>query len=468
MNSSPKPFNLRKWFSIVSLFVTGAVAIVFGAVLSNFFVSETIKRDAVLTTQFIQAIADIEVRHGRFGHEKITLGQFLDERVDARTLDVPEEMLARVRQEFFDHLRTMPEALLASVFAPDGMIVWSTNPKLVGTRVPSDHEFGEVLRKKTMVAGGHLKGTAGAKLEQQFVRYPQDIYIENYVPLLDRAGKVASVVEIYKEPRDLIDAIKRGYLLIWVAALTSAAVVYLALSWIIIRAARLMEAQQRQIVENETLVAIGEMSSAVAHGLRNPLASIRSSAELALEIDGSPVAKNLKDIVTQVDRLSKWVRELLLFSRPISDEREDVQLAAVVDDALVTFDVQIRQAGIELDWSRAAQPPVLVSAHGTLLAQVLNSMLSNAIEAMPRGGRLSVSIAPPEHGRVVLTVSDTGVGMSEKQLALAFKPFQTSKRGGLGVGLAMMRRIMERFGGAVTLESREKVGTTVRLIFKLA
>ncbi|NMG77446.1 sensor histidine kinase [Aromatoleum diolicum] len=468
MNSSPKPFNLRKWFSVVSLFVTGAVAIVFGAVLSNFFVSETIKRDAVLTMQFIQAIAEIEVRHGHFGHANVTLGQFLDKRVEAATLNVPEETLARVRQEFFDHLRTMPEALLATVFAPDGMIVWSTNPLLVGKVVPPDHEFGEVLISKYMVAGGHLKGTGGKKLEQQFVRYPQDIYIENYVPLLDRAGNVASVVEIYKEPSDLIHSIKRGYLLIWAAALASAAVVYLALRWIIIRAARLMEAQQRQIVENETLVAIGEMSSAVAHGLRNPLASIRSSAELALEIEDLPVAKNLKDIVTQVDRLSKWVRELLLYSRPISDDRENVQLAAAVDEALAAFDVQIRRAGIELDWSLAAQPPVLVCAHGALLAQVLNSVLSNAIEAMPQGGRLSVSIAPPEHGRVVLHVGDTGIGMSEKQLALAFKPFQTTKRSGLGVGLAMMKRIMERFGGAVTLDSREKVGTTVRLIFKLA
>jgi len=468
MTSSPKPFNLRKWFSIVSLFVTGVVAIVFGAVLSNFFVSETIKRDAALTMQFIQAIAEIEVRHGHLDHVNVTLGQFLDKRFDAQTLGVSEEHLARVREEFFDHLRTMPEALLASVFAPDGMIVWSTNPTLIGRFVPPDHEFGEVLRKKVMVAGGHLKGTAGAKLEQQFVRYPQDFYIENYVPLLDRAGNVASVVEIYKEPRDLIYAIKRGYLLIWAAALTAAAVVYLALGWIIIRAARLMEAQQRLIVENETLVAIGEMSSAVAHGLRNPLASIRSSAELALEIEDAPVTKNLKDIVTQVDRLSKWVRELLLFSRPISDEREDVQLAAAVDDALAAFDVQIRQAGIELDWSAADQPPVLVFAHGALLAQVLNSVLSNAIEAMPRGGRLSVSIAPPANGGVELRVGDTGVGMSEKQLAQAFKPFQTTKRGGLGVGLAMMKRIMERFGGAVTLDSREKVGTTVRLTFKLA
>jgi signal transduction histidine kinase len=469
MNGHPQPFNLLKWFSIVSLIVTAAAAIASGALLSSFFVSEAIKRDAVLTMQFIQSIAETEVRHGKFGHDKVTLGQFLDKSVAAEALDVPEDDLARVRNEFFDHLRTMPDVLLANIFAPDRTIVWSSNPELIGQLVADNHDLDEVFRTRSMVASGHIKSDdQDTRLERRFVRYPQDVYIENYVPLLDHAGNVASVVEIYKEPSDLIDAIKRGYLLIWVAALVAAAVVYLALRWIILRAARLMEAQQRQIVESETLVAIGEMSAAVAHGLRNPLASIRTSAEVALEAGDAPVTKNLNDIVTQVDRLSKWVRDLLLFSRPISDEREAVTLAPAMDEALANFDVQIQRVGIELEWDAAAQPAVQVLAHGALLAQVFNSVLANAIEAMAKGGRLSVSIAPPQEGRVTLCVRDTGIGMSEKQLAMAFKPFHTTKRGGLGVGLALIRRIMERFGGTVELESQEKAGTTVRLIFKLA
>lgn len=468
MDGNRKPFNLRRWFSIVSLLVTGGAAIVSGAILSNFFVAEAIKRDGMLTTQFIQSIAEIELRHGRFGVVQISLGGILDTRISATELHVEEENLARARQEFFDHLRMMPEALLATVFAPDGFVIWSVNPTLIGKRFPNNRDLKEVLERKEGIAGGHLKSSAGGKVEQQFVRHPEDFYIENYVPLFDRDGNVASIVEIYKEPRELIHSLKRGYLLIWLAALLSGAAIYVCLHWIINRAARQIDAQQREIVENKTLVALGEMSSAVAHGLRNPLASIRSSAEVALEIGDSSTAKNLTDIVTQVDRLSKWVRELLQFSRPISDEREAVKIDAALSNALATYEVQIRRAGIEVDWTPETAPDVEVHANGSLLEQVLNSVLSNAIEAMPRGGRLGVFVELRERDRVTVKVSDTGCGMSASQLEMAFKPFHTTKRGGLGVGLVLVKRIMERFGGSVVLDSREQAGTTVSLTFKVA
>ncbi|AYH41968.1 ATP-binding protein [Azoarcus sp. DN11] len=468
MDSVRKPFNLRKWFSIVSLVVTGGAAIVSGAILSSFFVNEAIKRDAMLTTQFIQSIAEIESRHARLGPNHTSLAAILDDRLTARELGVPEENLERARAEFFDHLRQMPEALLATVFAPDAFVIWSANPKLTGQRLSDNDELQEVLEHRQTVAAGHLKESEGKKAEQKFVREPKDMYIENYVPLLNTDGSVASVVEIYKEPRDLISSLKRGYLLIWLAALLSGGAIYGCLHWIIDRAARELDAQQREIVENQTLVALGEMSSAIAHGLRNPLASIRSSAEVALELGDSGTTKNLNDIITQVDRVSKWVRELLQFSRPITDQNEAVNVVTALDNALSTYDVQIQRAGIEIDWAPQAAPAVAVQANGSLLEQALNSVFSNAIEAMPRGGRLGVAVEQPARDRVTVRVADTGCGMSEAQLKTLFKPFHTTKRGGLGVGLVLVSRIMERFGGAVELDSKEQAGTTVRLTFKVA
>ncbi len=100
---------------------------------------------------------------------------------------------------------------------------------------------------------------------------------------------------------------------------------------------------------------------------------------------------------------------------------------------------------------------------------MFNSVISNAIEAMPNGGTLRLATesgAAPS--QVVLLVADTGTGMSPRQLEQVFKPFYTTKRTGLGLGLALVKRIMERFGGAIRITSREKEGTEVRLIFKLA
>jgi signal transduction histidine kinase len=110
----------------------------------------------------------------------------------------------------------------------------------------------------------------------------------------------------------------------------------------------------------------------------------------------------------------------------------------------------------------------MVLSREVQLTQILNSLLSNAVDAMDGGGTLTIQIEPRDTQRVSVKVSDTGKGMSEEQRRLAFRPFFTTKQGGLGVGLVLVKRIMERFGGEVTLDSREGEGTTVRLTFKLA
>lgn len=467
-----RPFNLLRWFAIVSFVVNAAVSAALAVVASRFFVAESIQRDAILTAQFIQNIAEAEVRHvdearqtdSRLG---LTLGQFLDFRVAPGELGISLDTLDRVRTEFYDHIAHLPDALLVTVFAPDGLVVWSTNPSLVGK--PSDHNdiLAEAIRLKTMIARGHPLRVGSEPSEHYFVRTPKNLYIENYVPLFDRDGDIASIIEVYKEPKSLILTLDKGYRLIWGGAVLAGLVVYLSLFWFAYRAAQEIRSQQKQLVENETLVVVGEMSSAVAHGLRNPLAAIRSSAELAQDADRAPIEKNLRDIINQVDRLSRWVRELLLFAHPLSDAREAMDLSVAVAEVLRGFEQQIKQAAIEVDWTPARVAPVI--GHSGLVTQALNSVISNAVEAMPKGGRLSLSVAPLEQtNAVVVTVSDTGGGMTEAQLALACKPFHTTKRTGLGVGLALVKRIMERFGGSIHLASRVNQGTDVRLTFKLS
>lgn len=467
-----RPFNLLRWFSIVTFVVIAAVSSVLAVVASRFFVAETIQRDALLTAQFIRTIADAEVRHVDEARHVdsnlgLTMGQFLDFRVTPGELGISHDTLDRVRSEFYDHIARLPDALLVTVFAPDGLVVWSTNPTLVGK--PSDHnaDLTEAMRSKAMVARGHAQRTGTDASERQFVRAPNNLYIENYVPLFDRDGNIVAVIEVYKEPISLILTLEKGYRLIWGGAVLAGLVVYLSLFWIAYRAAEQIRSQQKQLIENETLVVVGEMSSAVAHGLRNPLAAIRSSAELAQDADGAPIEKNLRDIINQVDRLSRWVREMLLFARPLSDDREEMDLSVTVDEVLHGFEQQIRHAAIEVDWTPTRVPPVI--GHSALVTQALNSVISNAVEAMPKGGRLSLSVSPLQQtNAVVVTVSDTGGGMTEAQLALACKPFHTTKRTGLGVGLALVKRIMERFGGSIHLASRVNQGTEVRLTFKLA
>jgi len=458
-------FNLLRWFSLGSFLIIAAVALGLGHISTRFLVEESIERDSILTAQFIQAIGAAEIRHASITPGR-TMGEMLDPRQDNAFADVNPSLRAAARIEFLDHVEHLPDILLATVYAEDRTVIWSTNPELIGVRIVDDDELDESFEMKVPVSSSYHK-VDDEKPEQQLLREPKYLFIENYIPMFNAdKSEVVAMVEVYKEPSDLVARIDRGFASIWAATFFGGAAIFLALFWIVRRAAKLLQSQQQQLISNETFVALGEMSSAVAHSLRNPLATIRSSAELAQEVASDGAQRNIGDIINQVDRMSRWVRELLVSLRPMGEEGEAVDLVLAVEDTLGAFDALIKRSGVEVRFSPQACPPVV--SQRVLLTQILNSLFANALEAMPKGGVLSVEFESPQPDSVRLTVSDTGKGMSAQQQLLVFKPFFTTKQGGLGVGLALVKRIMERFQGSVMLTSREQEGTRVSLNFRVA
>lgn len=456
-------FNLIRWFSLLSLVLISTVAVALGIISTHFVVSESIERDSMLSAQFVQAVAEAEIRHARLP-ETVTIADLLDLRQPPHP-DVPAAVHRQVRDEFLDHIEHLPDALLANIYAPDKVVVWSSNPDLIGERFTDNHDLEQVFKLKDRVGATYIH-LPHDREEQQFIRHHDKFFIENYIPLFNAQGKVTAVVEIYKEPHDLIARIKRGLAMIWLATLLGGAVLFFGLFRIVRRASRLLSYQQHKLVDNETFVLLGEMSSAIAHSLRNPLASIRSSAELALELEPEDARKSIGDIIGQVDRMSHWVRELLVSARPVNTHPEPVNLPAVLKDCLAAFEHQLKQSGIRVEATLPSVPPVM--AHTVLLGQVLHNVLANAIEAMPDGGWLRLRLDCDKNKRKLwLTIADSGKGMSRQQKLMAFRPFYTTKQGGLGVGLVMVKRIMERFGGEVSLNSTENTGTTICLGFSL-
>ncbi|AWM93050.1 two-component sensor histidine kinase [Pseudomonas sp. 31-12] len=458
-------FNLLRWFSLGSFLIIAAVALGLGYVSTRFVVDESIERDSMLTAQFIQAIGDAEIRHAGITRKR-TMGEMLDPRDDNAYPDVNPDSRAAARIEFLDHVEHLPDTLLAVVYALDRTVVWSTNPQMIGMRIDGDEELDESFEMKELVSTSYHE-VDDERPEQILLREPEYLFIENYIPMFNAdKSKVIAMVEIYKEPTDLVARIQRGFKAIWLATLLGGLVIYLGLFWIVQRASKLLQSQQKQLITNETFVALGEMSSAVAHSLRNPLANIRSSAELAQDIASQNAQKNIGDIINQVDRMSRWVRELLVSLRPMNDDFETVDLVLAIDDTLNAFDALIKRSNVEVRFTPQTCPPVV--SQQVLLTQILNSLFANALEAMPNGGLLSIDIEHPRSGQVRMALSDTGKGMTKQQQQMVFKPFFTTKQGGLGVGLALVKRIMERFEGSVELTSQEQEGTRVCLNFKVA
>ena len=461
-------FNLLRWISILSFVSIVIISMALAAALSHFLKREILDNDATLTSQFVASVAETQSRQAALG-PNVTLGQILDERADFARLGIDPQVADGVRRQFYDHLRFLPDVLLAQVFSRDHKIIWSTNPALIGSRAQIDVNDLEMAFSSHVIATTSNVGTARTREEQQFSHQPEQLYLENYIPLHDPRGDVVAVVKIYKEPASLLRTIQRGNVLVWVCIVFSSMFIYLALFSIIRRADRLLKEQQQRLVEAESLCVIGEMSAAVAHGIRNPLATIRSSAELALDGDLESARKNATDIIFQIDRLGKWVRELLAFSRPLSGEIENIDLVPLVDECLKHFTTQCEQKHLSCEFARPKLKLPPVAGNHALVSQTLASIISNAIEAMPDGGSLRVEFqisTLPVHC-VQLLVNDTGCGMSPAELDLVFKPYYTTKRSGLGLGMALAKRIMERFGGTIDLHSKKGSGTQVSLMFKV-
>jgi signal transduction histidine kinase len=389
--------------------------------------------------------------------------------------------------DFFRHAQFNKEILRVKLYGPDLRVVWSDEPRLLGARFPGNAPLRRALAGETVA---HLEQARKAEniYERGFART-----VEMYVPLsfpgpsASAAPAVAGVVEIYKDPAPMFVNVTRDRVIIILTSLAGALVLYGSLFWIVRRASRQLEAQrtdlqrqtsalqqandelratQQQLRAAERLAAIGEVSAAVAHGIRNPLANIRASAQVALEAPGPSVKTYLETITAEVDRLGRWLRGLLDAARPFEPRFAPLDVNGVVRAALSVLQERMARDDVALTRILAADLPK-IRADEVHLEQAFVGVLENALDAMPGGGGLEVRTdrwGGDGSAAVRVQVRDSGEGIPAERLARVFDAFFTSKPRGTGLGLAITRKVIEAHGGRVEIDSRVGRGTTVTML----
>jgi signal transduction histidine kinase len=212
-----------------------------------------------------------------------------------------------------------------------------------------------------------------------------------------------------------------------------------------------LRAAQDDLVRQERFAAIGELSAAVAHGLRNPLAGIRAAAQVAHEVVHDKAAEGpLSDVLAEVDRLDTRVRTLLDFSRPFEPRLESVDLAdhlRLISRGLATA---ARAKGVELELALPEEPAkTLVDPN--LLEEVIQELAGNALRAVEAGGTLRLALAVVGE-TASIRVEDTGKGIPDAVQHRIFDPFFTTRAEGTGMGLPTVKKLIERQHGRVALE----------------
>ncbi len=231
--------------------------------------------------------------------------------------------------------------------------------------------------------------------------------------------------------------------------------------------------KQDQLVQSRKMAAIGTLTSGIAHELNNPLNNISITAESLLEgaEEHTPeqMKKMLNDIFIEVTRASGTVRTLLDFTRVQKTPPEAIGVKALVEGSLALVRNELNLSRVE---ARADIPSDLPDIRGNLrnLQQVLLNLFLNAIQAMDRGGQLQVSARTGEDHTVLLSVSDDGCGIAQKNLSKIFDPFFTTKEEGqgTGLGLSVSYSIIQKMGGTISVESEPGKGTTFQLRLPVA
>ncbi len=450
-----RPFPLLPVFSVASLLVLCGFTLMLSWLLGNQLEEELLSRDTLITTTTVQS----------------EVVEYLGNR-PFETLYTDSELLKDVL-----HAVTMvPGSHGIEIIHPDGLIGWSSIQEETG-----EYKDSAVFRQA-------MSGQATLKHEmvdeEAFphadARYASALYIP-----IPRGSDIIGVIEVHRYNVQLkrqVDSLRQS---VWVYSLSFGSILYLTLLLIIFPASRILRRQhnslldsaqelaqanqelraaQVQLLKQERLAAMGEVSASVAHGLKNPIAGLRAALQL-LSIP-SITKEESQDIVLslvrEIDRLTERVNHLLNFVRPFHPNPAPLQLYPMVVEAGRSLEWRLREQNVALQIPEAPELPPL-SADPSLLEEALLIVLSNALDASPEGSRITCAVeADATHQWIRIT--DEGDGITPEHMEHIFEQFYTTRSRGIGLGLALCKKIMEAHQGRIELESQAHQGTTVRLI----
>lgn len=224
-----------------------------------------------------------------------------------------------------------------------------------------------------------------------------------------------------------------------------------------------IRSMEESVRRKDRLAAVGRVAAGLAHEIRNPLGAMRGAIQVleSTTPKGSTQSGLMEIILKESDRLNSIITNFLGYARPAAAHFAETDVTATIRDTLTL----LRHSPDILENHRLIDElpgePVIISADAAQLKQIFWNLARNAIQAMPEGGELKISLQNLPNNRLRITFEDSGKGMSPEQVEQLFEPFSNSTSGGTGLGLSIVYQIVRDHNGVINVRSSEGRGTTI-------
>ena len=453
-----KPFRLVKYFTFTGLVVIFLVTVLLSALNTHWVKalqrqkSEDYAHSLIenLNHQvFIQVIIPMGVRFGKI------------------QLSTPEQ---------FERMDTVVRSTLHSfkveslnIYSMDNTIAYSFEPDLIGRKNYGGTGYYQALEEKItsrLIQRGNFF--------QISLGFPKEVRLITYAPLrfephLGRlTGPVLGVVEVVQDLSEDYLTIFSIQILVVITCTVVMGALLVVLIFVVKRGEGIIQKRamerlrlKERLSKAERLSALGEMAAGISHEIRNPLGIIRSSAELlkkkVTKFDPSNTIPDI--IVEEASRLNNIITGFINFAMPRSPVLIPCRIEEVIEKNITYLSVQIKEKGYAINRNYQNSLPE-IQADANMLYQSFLNIFINAMQAMPVGGAIDVTISADDH-IVTVNFDDQGQGIDDQVLEKIWYPFFTTKEMGTGLGLGIVKNIIESHSGSIQILNREQGGARV-------
>jgi signal transduction histidine kinase len=358
-----------------------------------------------------------------------------------------------------------------NIYSPENIISYSFDNDMIGRK-----SFGGTGYQRAVTGKSTSKLIQRGNALQIMLGFPKEVRLVTFAPLRGEkpmgrfTRDVLGVVEIEQDLSEEYEAIFRIQILVISTSTALMGALYVVLIFVVKRGESIIQRRamerlrlKERLSQAEKLSAIGEMAAGISHEIRNPLGIIRSSAELlkkkVIKHDPSNTFPDI--IVEESSRLNQIITDFINYARPRSPSLASCLIAEAIEKNLTFLASQIEEEGyiIKKNYQNSV-PPIMADA--AMLYQSFLNILINAMQAMPDGGRIQIELSSSDN-IVSVHFDDEGPGIPEDNLEKIWDPFFTTKEKGSGLGLGIVKNIIEAHGGSIQISNREVRGARVTI-----